>query len=267
MTISEVSSQKPGTGTIERTLRALAVVAEIGPEGSGLTAIAERLSLPAPTVHRLLRILSQEDFVVLDEVRHLYRPGAEFYRVAARVLAGFDESRLVLPTLEKLAARFNETVVFGRFHPVEGALSFVARADGSQLLQYRIEMNRADPVIWGASGKAVLAQLDDEVIEQLLEDVSHRRGAMSERALPELSELQEQVRRIRADGFAVSEGEKLPDARGIGVPVFDARGVVGSITLTSPRSRLPHSEVSVIGAALIEASKELSTKLGATPSE
>ncbi|WP_328393808.1 IclR family transcriptional regulator [Nocardia sp. NBC_00416] len=254
-------------GTVKRTVRLLAALADLGKE-AGVGKIAEHLGLPASTVHRLLKILTEEGVVVRDPDTHNYSIGAELYRISSRVTAQVDISTIVRPHLEDLANTFDETVIFGLYMPANKALSFTARADGAQLLRYRIELHRPLSLVWGASGKAVLAQLDHATIADILE---HERGLAddgrapgSTAALPTLDELEHDLQAVREAGYAISEGEKLPQARGIGTPVFDARGVVGSITLTSPKDRLPHGEISSIAASLIAAARSISRELGST---
>jgi DNA-binding IclR family transcriptional regulator len=68
---------------------------------------------------------------------------------------------------------------------------------------------------------------------------------------------------IRNRGYAVSESEKLPGARGIAAPVFGLDGVIGCICLTSPKARMPHGSIEEIGRAIIAQARELSLALGA----
>ncbi|MEU1984596.1 IclR family transcriptional regulator [Nocardia sp. NPDC019395] len=254
-------------GTVKRTVRMLAALADLGGE-AGVGKIADHMTLPASTVHRLLKILTEEGVVVRDPDTHNYSIGAELYRISSRVTAQVDITAIVRPYLEDVANAFDETVIFGIYMPANKALSFTARADGAQLLRYRIELHRPLSLVWGASGKAVLAQLDSATVADVLE---HERGLAgggrapgSAAELPTLDELERDLQAVRAAGYAISEGEKLPQARGIGTPVFDARGVVGSITLTSPKDRLPHGEISTIAAALIDAARSISRDLGST---
>jgi DNA-binding IclR family transcriptional regulator len=252
-------------GTVVRTVRLLSALADLGGH-AGVGKIADHLGLPAPTVHRLLKILTDEGMVVRDPDSHSYSIGAELYRVASRVTAQVDITSIVAPHLEAVANRFDETVLFGIYMKANHALSFTARADGAQLLRYRIELHSPLSLVWGASGKAILAQLDRASVAEILD---HERGLPnggrapgSSVTLPSLEELEEELRAVRKAGYAVSEGEKLPQARGIGTAVFDARGVVGSITLTSPKDRLPHGEISTIAEVLIASARAISHDLG-----
>ena len=252
-----------GTGTVHRTVRMLAAVVDAA-EPVSVKRLSEDFGLPTSTVHRLLQLLCKEGMLAVDTDTHLYGIGPELYRLSARVTATVRWPEIVAPLLGKLSERFNETVLFCLYLPVHGALSFVARADGTQALQYRIEMNSRFSLIWGASGLAVAAFLPEPVIESVL--AAEGPSPASGRPLPSRETLKRKFALIRNQGYAVSEGEKLPGARGIAAPVFGHDRVLGSICLTSPKERLLNADLDTIGRVVARHAAELSRTLGASPS-
>lgn len=252
-------------GTVARTVRLLAALADSG-DTAGVGTLAEAMGLPASTVHRLLRLLTDEGIVDRNSDTHNYTVGPELYRIAARIVDKVDIVRVIQPHIQQLADRFDETVLFGHYSPANKSLAFTARADGRQLLQYRIELNRPMSLVWGASGKAVLAYLEHQQIQEILayEHTLPQNGQApgSRQSLPDPQTLAAELAAVRDQGYAVSEGEKLPEARGIGVPVFGPRGIVGSITLTSPKARLPHGEIAAIAEEMRREAHLISADLG-----
>ena len=255
------SSVDAGTGTVSRAVQLLALLADAkGPVT--VKQVADRLQLPPSTAHRLLQLLKKEDFVESHEESRQYGVGPAFYRVAARVLAGTSVPARAQPVVEAIARRFDETVLFGHYLPAEGALAFAARADGEQKLKYLIDMNRPLSLVWGASGKAILAYLPPERARALVasEGPSPATGAPA----PQWSDIEPELAAIRQRGWAISESEKLPDARGIAAPVFTSAGVVGCLCLTSPKARMPHASTQAIGEHIAEHARALSHELGAS---
>lgn len=252
-------------GTVARTVRLLAALADSG-KSAGVGTLAETTGLPASTVHRLLGLLVDEGIVDRNPDSHNYSVGPELYRIAARIVDTVDIIRVIQPHLQRLADQFDETVLFGQYSAANRSLAFLARADGQQLLQYRIELNRPLSVIWGASGKAVLAYLPYDDVSSIIEHERAFPGAGrapgNDGVLPSRADLETSLEQVRQDGFAVSEGEKLPQARGIGVPVFGPRRLLGSITLTSPKDRMPHGEIVKIAEALQITADNISADLG-----
>ncbi|OHZ01611.1 IclR family transcriptional regulator [Salinicola sp. MIT1003] len=250
------------TGTVSRALKLLAFIADAEGEVT-VKHVSEAMGLAPSTVHRLLNLLRADDFVTTGTKSGTYAIGPQFYRVAARVVNRVSPSALAQPMLDSLVQQYDETVVFGLYLPAERAMSFVARSDGQQRLTYRMDMNRPLSLVWGASGKAILAYLPDDIVAEVLgaECSSPASGASP----PEPTALHEQLETVRRLGYAVSEDEKLHGARGIAAPVFGATGILGSLCLTSPKGRLDEAEVPRIGETIAHHAYTLSSLLGAYP--
>ncbi|CAG7619412.1 IclR family transcriptional regulator [Leucobacter soli] len=255
-----MSSAIHPTSTVVRTARLIEALADA--EGEvGVNQLAERLGLAPSTVHRSLQLLCDEGFATWNPTTRVYSSGPSLYRIAARASQAFPMSAIITPSVEQLAARYNETVLFAMYLPKDRAMSFLVRSDGTQALQYRIDMHAPLSLLWGASGKAILAYLDHEEITGIYESegmTSPAGGA----ELPQLTTLLEEMQRIRDAGVALSDSEKLPGARGIASPVFGAGGVVGALVLTSPLDRLPHGSVEEIATTIRSTAQRLSHALG-----
>lgn len=253
-----VREESAGSGTVSRALHLLRVLAE---EGGTLSVkqVSHRLGLPPSTSHRLLQLLRQDGFVDSPQSGQ-YVIGPQFLRVASLVVGNSSIVARAQEAIRHAADAFNEAVVFGLYLPTEGALSFECRADGQQRLTYQIDMHRPMSLIWGASGKAVLAFIDQALVAEILdvETVSPARGTPK----PTLDALHEELERIRQQGWAASRGEKLPDACGIAAPVFDLHGVIGSLCLTIPESRMDRGKLEEYGRAMAEHARRLSYALG-----
>ncbi len=244
---------------VSRAVALLKLLVEAG-EPLGVTQLAGLVDLPTSTVHRLLQLLRAEGLVVSLESR-TYGIGPELQRISGIVVGGMKLPELAAPFVKGIAHKFDETVLFGEYMRTHGSLMFTVRADGAQLLKYEIEMFRPLSLLWGASGKAVLAYLDESEIGAILENESPSPG--KKQPLPKLCALLETLAEVRRNGYAVTQSEKLPGARGIAAPVFNAAGVVGSICLTSPEMRTPNIGVVKIAREVMRQARELSRSLGA----
>lgn len=259
--IKEKNLEGPSSmGTVSRVLKLLSVLAD---STSSITVkdVVEQTQLPPSTVHRLLNLLIKDGFAEGALEDRSYAIGPQFYRVAARVVDRVAPPQVAKKTLENIAARYNETVLYGMYLPTEQAVSFESRADGKQRLQYQIDKHKPLSLIWGASGKCILAFLAKETVREALsaEVTSSATGEPP----PCIEKLEQELALIREQGYAVSEGEKLHDARGIAAPVFGPRGVIGCICLTSPKSRTLDDSIEAIGLAISAYARTLSQELGA----
>jgi DNA-binding IclR family transcriptional regulator len=189
-----------------------------------------------------------------------YAIGLEAYRIAARITRGMKLSELALPVLHKLANEFNETALLGVYLEQQGQMMFSERVDGTQPLQYRIALLSPLSLVWGASGKSILAYVDPERVET----VRHAEGAApaSGTPAPSKAKLASQLEVVRKNGFAISEGEKLPGACGVAAPVFGPPGVVGCICITSPIDRLTDATIRAITQRIVEEANYVSELFG-----
>ncbi|SMH46692.1 IclR family transcriptional regulator [Azospirillum agricola] len=250
-----------GTGTVSRALMLLSVLADAGGEVT-VKYVSDTMQLSPSTAHRLLQLMKDEGYVEAVPRNRTYVVGPAFYRVAAKVVGSVSPVTMAQPVVEALAQRFDETVLFGLYLRTEQAMSFSARADGSQRLRYQIDIDKPLSLVWGASGKAIMAHLPKETIAAILakEGPSPATGA----PVPAADALAVELAAIRARGFAVSESEKLPDARGVAAPVFGASGVCGCLCLTSPKQRIASLSIDAIGGEIARAAHDLSRTLGAS---
>lgn len=258
--MNDQTNKEGSTGTISRALQLLTLLADAGGDVT-VKRVAQDLQLAPSTAHRLLQLLKKEGFVESVGESRQYTIGAQFYRVAALVANAVSPSEIAMPFISAVANTFDETVLFGIYLQSELALSFAARADGEQKLRYQIAMHKPLSLVWGASGKAILAFLPDALVSEIL--AHEGPSPATDASPPSLQSLRAELDRVRSQGFAISNGEKLPDARGIAAPVFGPRGVMGCICLTSPRSRTPHAEVELIGREVAVQARRLSETLGA----
>ena len=250
---------RPGTGTAQRILTLLTYLADAeGPVP--VRQVADALGLAPSTTHRLLNLLVEGGFARYEVATARYAIGSEFDRVAHRVTARTSPAQVARGVIAGLAQRYDETVLFALLLRSQGRITFVARADGQKKLQYQIDMNVPLSLVWGASGRAALAYLPAEEVAPVLaaEGIAPASGA----APPDADTLDADLAGIRAAGYCVSHGEKLPGALGIAAPVFGPSGVIGTICMTMPRDRAPSRAPAELGAEVAQAAADLTAQLG-----
>jgi DNA-binding IclR family transcriptional regulator len=247
------------TGTVSRAVRVLRALADFNGD-VGLKELAEHLELPPSTVHRLLDLLAGEGMVERDEAVPLYRPGLEFYRVAASVYNRMSPRKVALPFLREAAADNDENVYLGLVDLRAGKMVFAAAAESSHLLSYRITFNEPQSLVTGASGLAILSWLKDEDAERVIADES-RAGLIKDAKAR--TALKGEMQRTREQGYAHSTGQRIKGAVGIFSPVFDASGnVIGSFGYTVPEMRYKNSDLPKLSKAVVRHAAALSHALG-----
>jgi DNA-binding IclR family transcriptional regulator len=116
-------------------------------------------------------------------------------------------------------------------------------------------------LVWGASGKSILAYLDPSRVKEISRAAGRAPG--SNAVPPSYADLNAELEAVRRDGFIVTNSEKLPGARGVAAPVFGPDGVEGCICITSPADRLPSEAIRRVVDRVVQEADYLSLLNGA----
>jgi DNA-binding IclR family transcriptional regulator len=247
-------------GTVQRILEIMRFFAQRGE--ATLKDLSSALGLAPSTCHRLLELLSRDGFIAHDPVRRRYRIGTEYFRIAALVQSKHDVCQISRPFLRRAVDACDETCVLTLYSPTEGKIFFAEKVDSSRMLRYQLPMNTPLSVLWGASGRSILAFLEPAEIARIYADEG--RAPASGEALPSRTALEREIKRIRELGYAVSHGQKILGAVGISAPVFQVEGkVIGNISITVPESRMMKRDEKRLGELIRSIAEELSVALGA----
>ena len=256
-----MTKRPPGEaiGTVQRVAEVLRFFAERGE--ANLKELSVALSLAPSTCHRLLDLLGRQGLIEQDNADRRYRVGMEMFRISALVQSREDIRSIARPLLRELVDSCDETAVLSIYLPVEGKIFFAERADSSRMLRYQLSMNVPVSVLWGASGRAILAFLDSDTVDRIYE--SEGRAPGSGLSLPARRALDKDLATIRERGYDTTHGQKIHGAVGIGAPVFGVGGkVVASLCITVPESRIKKSDYPRLGAAVRSAADRLSQAIG-----
>ncbi len=187
--------------------------------------VAQALGLALPTTMRLLAMLATEGLIDVDEENRRYLPGPALFRLLALGGQSGQFGALSRSPLEELAQTTGETACLNLLQP-EDRFSVVAVEEGRHQLRYVIAQGGLHPLDRGAGGKAILAFLPDERRAEIVRGSGDPAG------------LEAQLAAIRANGFALSFGERVNGAVGFAAPIFRLDGRIrGSVQITIPEQR------------------------------
>jgi len=220
---------KGSVGTLARGLDILELFAGGSPELTQ-TEISERLGLPVPTVHRLVKLLTERGWLVRDDASRRLRLGLG----AARLLPAVRLPDLAREPLRALAERSGETV---NLATLEGAeVLYLVSETGANLLTLRSHVGLRLPVHATALGKCLLAQLDDETARRAAGREPY--GELTAKTVTTWERLRPQLERVRREGVAYSREEYEIGLHSIAVPLawVDGDGPV-AVNVSLPSSR------------------------------
>lgn len=232
--------------------RALDILLAFRPGESRISAgeLLRRVDLSRPTLYRLLRTLEQRGFVASTGEPQRFSLGPAVAQLSQAWSSGNDITELARPVMERLWEETDETVAL-LMHSGRDRVC-VAEIPSSQPLSFRRGVGHRENVTLGASGRAIIAFAPNQALylDQL---PAERRQAY-----------EVELKRIRADGYAVSREELIAGAIAMAAPVFMAgQQVVGSLAVYGPSVRIGEKQISHMSELLLKASTQLSQSLGA----
>ena len=244
--------------SVDRAAQILKVLAS-GPRRLGVSEIAARLDLARPTVHGLLQTLQSHGFVEQDRDSDKYQLGAGLLQLGNSYLDLNELRSRSLAHAEQLATRADAAVRVGIMHGDRVVvIHHVFRPDASlQILEVGAEV----PVHASALGKAMLAFMPGEAVDDLLAEPLARLTSRTLTATALVAEL----RRVREQGVARERDEAILGESSLAAPIFDHGGhVVGAIAIVGGTEQLiPRAPAKGLVRDVIEAARGVSRELGA----
>ena len=142
--------------------------------------------------------------------------------------------QLAKPYLHKLRDSIQETVVLEVLSGRSTVRAYVIESPGP--LRYVGHIGGRLPINAAAGAKSILAYLDSETIDYILDKDLPRRTSST---VTDINQFKEHLKKIKADGIAFDMGEFEVDVCGMGAPVFDAEGApVASVVVVTLKGYL-----------------------------
>ncbi len=231
----------------------------------GITELHKKLGLGKSTVHRLVTTLVKRGFLQQNQANQKYYLGPTVLRLGlAAGLRSLDIRSLALPLMEQLRDRTGETITLSLRSNYQRL--YVAQIESRYEIRQTVDVGRAYPLYLGGTGKAILAFISEEEQGLILREgieKSIQQPTQPPHLQVDWPKLRQELREIKQQGYAISRGERIPDAASVAAPIFDHTGnVLAAMSVAGPVTRLtPEKQRGFVGA-LLEVTAELSRRLG-----
>ncbi|MCS0494487.1 IclR family transcriptional regulator [Ancylobacter mangrovi] len=246
-------------GAINRVLRLVSLLSDY-PHLNAKQA-ANLLGWPVSSTHRLLRKLAEHEFA--EQTDGNFSPGMELYRIVGRLSGKMPFAEIAEPLLDALTRQFNETSMLTILERRQLRMYTAQAASPQDPMRYIVELNRRDPLVWGASGRALLAHLSPEEIDTAIATctTTNIRGEVLDPA-----EVRAALEATLKEGFALSRSHRTLNSIGIAVPFFGPQGdVIGSVGFQIPGFRFREEQLAGLVEGLTQTALIISQQIGAKP--
>jgi DNA-binding IclR family transcriptional regulator len=229
---SRTRDDKYYSKVIGRALEILAILRK-HEQPLGLAEIASHVGLAKSSVFRLLHTLEVSNYVE--------RTAEGAYGLAADLRIWGDGRRVTelvdaaLPHMRALSREFGETITLAMHF--DNRIEVVATLDSPHLIRMANTVGRILPPHASSLGKAITANLPDDVVERLRRSYGNHR--FTEHTITDEVALKQEYERIRNQGYSLDAEESVLECCCFGAAVTGPDGVViAAISLSMPKMRL-----------------------------
>lgn len=216
--------------------------------------IRNLMGLPATTVNRLVTTLVAND--VLQHDGKAYRIGLRAIAWSAAATAGSEVITAAGPVLTEVRDRSGETT--GLYVRRGSTRVLVAAELSHQSVIYSAQVGQVMPMHAGSPGRVFLAH-DARAFAATIDD----QDPAVQAAVANRVKLEEDLHRVRRDGYAFTAEERERGLSSVSAPVFDRLGhLVAVLAVGAPSFRLDTGTASALGNLLRESAAALSRRLG-----
>lgn len=219
---------------VEAFAKGLALIEVLGDADGALTLadMAARTGLTRAGARRLVLTLQALRFASQTDGRFSLTP--RVLRLGYSYLSSLGLRDIGQPVIEKLAADAGEGVAISVLEGTD--VVYVARADIRGLLRRPVTVGSRLPAYVMSPGRVLLAGLDPDAAADLLD--KSERTAFTRYTKTDIQQLQEELEKVRQDGFAYVKQELELGICGLAVPVRDGAGsVIAAVNLSSSLAR------------------------------
>ncbi|MGQ0572008.1 MAG: IclR family transcriptional regulator [Armatimonadota bacterium] len=244
--------------SVQRALAVLKAFDDGQPE-LGISQLSRKLGLSKSIVMRLVATLRDDGFLERSSGSDKYRIGLNAFEVGNLYYVSASLRREAELLLQGLAEQLGYGAYLGTLSG--GRAVYVSVMEGPGPIRVGPRIGSSAPAHTTAAGKALLAYLPPEDLERYL--------AMTDlepetpQSITSKTVLRDELKHIRAHGFAMNRGEHLHGVGAIGAPIFDRNGAaVASISVAFPLYLVPEDRWPSIAAAVMETAQGISRRLG-----
>ena len=225
----------------------------------GITELSKKLNLHKSTVYRILITLEDESIVARNNFSQKYRLGMKLFELGNIVKEQIEIKNYALPFMGELAQKTEESV--GLSIIMDSKKVYIEKIESLKEIRQIIELGKSFPLYSAASGKCLLAFMQNNKINKIIQEEKLIKLAPNTITDPVI--LKKQLKQIRREGYAVSIEETFVDSISIAAPILDSTGKsVAAISVYGPFSRFTTKKIHKYILLVKKAAQDISNSIG-----
>ena len=217
--------------SVETALDVLEAVAAAGE--LGVTELGDRIDRPKSTVHHYVSTLESRGY--LERTDDRYELGLGLLTLGGRARERRRLYHLARDDVDELAAETGERARLVVEQDGRGVTLY--QSDGEAVGETDTHLGSVEDLYCSAAGKAFLAELTDEAVEEYLAETTLE--PHTERTITDPAALREELDDIRSRGVAFDDEEYLEGVRCVATAITSREGdLLGAVSISGSVERL-----------------------------
>lgn len=180
----------------------------------GFNEIVRNLGLNKSTVFNILHTLNDLD-VLEKGADGRFRLGPRLFTLGSAAAGGSELIKTVHPYLEAINQEFKFSTFLGILSGQK--IIILDKADRAQMINVSSEIGMRIPLFAGAAGKALLAQLSEVAIDEILSEVTIRQ--YTPLSIIDKTAYKKEVMEVKKTGIAYDKGEYIEGLISVAIPL------------------------------------------------
>ena len=206
-------TEKGGVQSVERIVQLIEQLAS-HPAGASLQRLAQETGLAKSTVHRLLASLVSLGYAAQEPETGRYRLTLKMFELSSGIVNSMEIMDVAKAHLERLSQRTGEAVHLV-IRDAQDIVYIYKTESGPMRMSSRVGLR--SPLYCTGVGKAILATLPPEEVEDVWNHSSLKK--LTSRTVVDLTEMQDQLAEVRANGYAIDDEENEMGVRCVAVAI------------------------------------------------
>lgn len=241
-----------------RTLELLEYICASPQKEFSVTELSQKFDVNKTTIFRMLRVLTERDYLRQDEKTGHYLLGLKLLELGAQVAAKTGLLEVVSPYMEQLSREIKETINLAVLH--DKKVVYIHKIESPHFLRTDLRVGTAVPAYCSALGKAMLAWHAEEEWKKMLgtDLVSY-----TPQTITSTEDLKKEFKKIKEKGYSVDNEEYIPGITCIAAPILNQDGKpIAAISAAGPSMRISGEKIVQIGERIRRCAAEISFHYG-----
>lgn len=242
--------------SVAKSMQLLDILNE-APQPLPLSELSARTGLAKSTIHGLLSTMKAFS-VVAQDAEGNYTLGIRLFEYGCSLQSSWRIVEIARPYIDALSQHTGEAIFLSTMD--HGDIITLDHADNKRGFGISAEIGRRLPMHCTSEGKLFLAYLPDDDRETILQKKEWK--AYTSRTISSRRELDQELARIRKQGYATEQSEYKIGLRSVAAPILNAKGsiqyAIGLICMNRQlETRLFEQDIQVVLESAAKISEQL----------